>query len=181
MAMQAESFWTRLLKVNTKPLVVTVGVVVVLVGWLCLIHFIHQKDDPNHVVSNRDWAQQLTSTNLRENPTTQSDPSAATQFPTASAPAPSVFGSPNPAYEPQAAPINNRTYSNRTPSLAPMMFSRFMPGYSPASEGQTAPLSSMMSAPNPTSNPPSGFAMPQQQSMPTRVHSAERYKVVVSR
>ncbi len=186
MAMQAESFWSKLLKANQKPMVMTLVVSGSLVGWLYLIHAIHQKDEPDHVVSSKVWAQKLSGTDPNSNPMAPSSESAgATQSSSGAQSVPSAFGSPNSAYasDPQqAAPVNNRTYSNRMPSMAPLMFSRFMPGgYSPSpAEGQAPPLSSMMVAPNAASNPPSGFAMPQQ-LMPPRVRSAERYKVVVSR
>jgi hypothetical protein len=188
MAMQADPYWATLLKANQKPLVVVVAVTFGMVGWLTFIQYVHHRDEPNHVISRSDWDQQLTAADPRASAGQQatqpdsapfSSQSAVTGQTPAAFGAPEAFGSPGPAYNPQAeaaaAPINNRTYSNRTPSLAPLMFSHFMPGgYSPA-QSPSQPLS-MMGSPS----QPSGFAMPQQ-VMPTRVHSAERFKVVVSR
>jgi hypothetical protein len=196
MAMQADPFWVSLLKANQKPMVAVVAVTFSMVGFLTFLHYLHQRDEPNHVMSKSEWDQQLTAADPRASAgqqATQADtaPFSSQSTVTGQTPAafgaPEAFGSPGPAYNPQAeaaaAPINNRTYSNRTPSLAPLMFSHFMPGgYSPA-QSASQPLS-MMGSPNQpmmsSPNQPSGFAMPQQ-VMPTRVHSTERFKVVVSR
>ncbi len=180
MAMQADSFWVNMLKANSKPLIVVFGVIGAMFGWLCLLHYLHVKDNPDHVVSNSVWNQQLTSVNPHEAPVQSfSQPAQGAD----GSAAPEAFGAPRCADEAQsadAAPMNNRTYSNRTtPSLAPLMFSHFMPGgYQPQSSAAPSFSAATFSAPAPNAAP--GFAMPQQ-LMPTRVHSAERYRMVVSR
>ena len=186
MAMQADSFWVNMLKANSKPLLVVFGVIGTLFGWLCFIHYLHHQDSPEHVVSSAVWNQQLTSVNPREAPIQSfSQPAEAQgQGYVVQSAAPAAFGTPRSADEASqaadAVPMNNRTYSNRTtPSLAPLMFSHFMPGgYQPQSSGAPAFSAAALSAPAPNASP--GFAMPQQ-LMPTRVHSAERYRMVVSR
>lgn len=180
MAMQADSFWVNMLKANSKPLLVVFGVIGAMFGWLCLLHYLHHKDSPEHVVTANVWNQQLTSANPREASIQSFSQPAEAQGFSASA-APEAFGAPRTADEDQSAavaPMNNRTYSNRTtPSLAPLMFSHMMPGYQPQPSGPSFSAATF-AAPAPNAAP--GFAMPQQ-VMPTRVHSTERYRMVVSR
>lgn len=178
MAMQADSFWVNMLKANSKPMVVVVGVIGAMFGWLCLLHYLHHKESPEHVVTSSEWNQQLTGVNPREAPIQSFSQPAEAQGVSA---APEAFGAPRTADEGQSAgdtSMNNRTYSNRTtPSLAPLMFSHMMPGYQPQPSGPSFSAATF-SAPAPNAAP--GFAMPQQ-IMPTRVHSTERYRMVVSR
>lgn len=180
MAMQADSFWVNALKANSKPLLIVVGVIGAMFGWLCLLYFLHHKDSPQHVVTSNEWNQQLTAVNPREAPMQSFSQPAEAQGVSVSS-APEAFGAPRSADEDQsadAAPTNNRTYSNRTtPSLAPLMFSHMMPGYQPQPSG---PSFSAATFASPAPNAAPGLAMPQQ-LFPTRVHSTERFKVVVSR
>jgi hypothetical protein len=235
MAMQADSFWVNLLKANSKPLVVLVLVLGGTFGWLCLLHYLHQKDSSDQIVSNNVWNQQLSAVNPRDLPAqsfsqtvdAQTEPgqSAAAAALGATFGTPSMFGSPRSPSEgqsPDGAMSPSAAYSNQPrPSLAPLMFSAFMPGgYQP--QPSAAPQSLALSKSAPMSRGggmPQGAGMPQvagmsqgagmpqvagmsqgagmpmyapssygapamasqQQLFPARVHSAERYRMVVSR
>lgn len=197
MAMQADSFWVNMLKANSKPLLVVFGVIGAMFGWLCLLHYLHQKDNPQHVVSNNVWNQQLTAVNPREAAQSYSQqPAEQGQLVYAAQPsAPSVFGLPRSAggesggiaqtggnaqtgdnQNGDAAEANQPASGQTRPSLAPLMFSGFMPGgYQSA-----APSAPQISAASMYA--PSSYGAPAIRSvMPTRVHSAERFRMVVSR
>ncbi|MBS2004728.1 MAG: hypothetical protein JST44_24675 [Cyanobacteria bacterium SZAS LIN-5] len=184
MAMQADSFWVNMLKANSKPLLVMFGVIGAMFGWLCLLHYLHHKDSPDHVVSNAVWNQQLTAVNPHQAMPefSQSSQDQALTSPVSSAPA--AFGSPRTPGDARGAQMTsgygeaggNVQSSATRPSLAPLMFSSFMPGgyQSQAASGQFSAAS--MYAPSTC-----GSAGSSQQLMPTRVHSSERFRMVVSR
>lgn len=180
MAMQADSFWVSMLRANTKPLLVVFGVIGAMFGWLCLLHYLHHRDSPEHVVSNTVWNQQLTAVNPRQVAPQYAPPSQDGPFASPVSSAPPDFGSPRAPGDSQPAEISGRygqgdaganlQASTARPSLAPLMFSSFMPGgYQSQASAQFSAAS--MYAPS----------TPSQPLMPTRVHSTERFRMVVSR
>ncbi|HEY9733375.1 MAG TPA: hypothetical protein V6C89_15760 [Drouetiella sp.] len=195
MAMQADSFWVNMLKANSKPLLVVLVVVGSLYGWLCLLHYLHQKDSPDHVVSSSVWNQQLTAINPRQMPA-QSAPETSQAESDSQSSAPAAFGSPIGSDSARSATDNTGFQSQSRPSLAPLMFSSFMPGgYQPQPQPQSAPpqmqqpmqaqdgqiSTASLYAPASYGAPAIRVPLNPQQLFPARTHSNERYRMVVNR
>jgi len=144
-------------------------------GWLCFIHFCIIKIAPDHVVSNAVWNQQLTSVNPREAPIQSFSQPAETQAAggVVQAGTPEAFGAQDlqMTLKRRCCTYEQSTYSNRTtPSLAPLMFSHFMPGgYQPQSSGAPAFSAAALSALRQTLLP---LRYANNRLVPTRVHSA---------
>lgn len=196
MAMQADSFWVNLLKANSKPLVVVFIIVGSMYGWLSLLHYLHQKDNPDHVVSSSVWNQQLTAVNPREASMQAGSESQQAQGEFSQSSTPAAFGSPRTSDSVDSGAFNQGSQSQSRPSLAPLMFSSFMPGgyqsqpqpqaaqpqMQPQSQSQDGQISTA-SLYAPASYGAPAIRVPQnpQQLFPARGHSSERYRMVVNR
>jgi hypothetical protein len=130
-ALQGEKLADKLWKVDKKPGVMFFALFALLIFWLFVIHWVHHRDDPNHLVSKSTWHQQMLNTGRQGNggqePEQMPPQQAASQqalmqqavpqpasVAAEGSAAPAAFGSPMPAYQPApaAAPMaNNRIYS----------------------------------------------------------------------
>src|SRR5208282_2743377 len=58
-ALQGEKLADKLWKVDKKPGLMFFGLFSLLIFWLFVIHWVHHRDDPNHLVSRSTWNQQM--------------------------------------------------------------------------------------------------------------------------